>query len=379
MHQTLFNMLILWSISDVSCVQIPWIDNVSLVPIRPAITTTILDSTCDECLCAALANQSAAVNCFLNNNTCQLFDDIPVRYRLQPGAQANVHFTSGSLPNASQCCMPDLSVLLAKLTNATTITVNLPVQRCLALDNHGYIVTIQSGGNVVSRFSPLNLTLVDQRTISQSSALSINFHGNAYYVGTEFNTIEVVDSNNLSTVNVIVDPNINNTRDMIFLHGGQIMVVASTGNQKLVFFNRSNSSSVNYTYSHSIPTSYLNPHGLWYVNDSFFYATSWGSNSVYSHATADGITWNEKLFANVNTVLSGAGAAHVMVDECGRKWISRVASAMIIYDSGGTHIGNFTLPSAGIFDAMFMDNYVLYVTDQSGGGKVVRLDPHITC
>ena len=220
---------------------------------------------------------------------------------------------------------------------------------------------------------------MDQITFLHNNALSITFHGNAYYIETDSNNIDVVDSDALLTVNVISDSSINGVRDIIFPRDGQTMVACSISGQKLVFFNRSSISPINYTFAYQITPSYPLPHGLRYVNDSFFYATSWTRNSVYSHATTDGVMWNESLFANVNTVVSGDGAAHVTIDECGRKWVSRVDSTMIIYDSGGAHIVNFTLPSVGIFDAMFLNNYVLYVADSWGGGRLIRLDPNITC
>ena len=157
------------------------------------------------------------------------------------------------------------------------------------------------------------------------------------------------------------------------------MVACSISGQTLVFLNRSSFSPINYTFAYQTTPSYPLPHGLWYVNDSFLYATSWTGNSVYSHATTDGVTWIETLFTNVNTVVSGDGAADVTVDECGRKWVSRNAGTMIIYDRSGTYVGNLTLSSVGIFDAMFLNNYVLYVADSWGGGRLIRLDPNITC
>ena len=377
MYQTLLTILILWPILSISSLQIPRIDDVALVPIAPANITT-LNSTCQQCICAALANHSAALNCF-GNNTCQLFDRVPLRYRLQPVTQSKLYFPTGSLPNASQCCMPDLNALLTKLNNATRISVNQNHPRCLALDNHDYIVTIPYQGNAIRRFHALNLTFVDQINLTKSNIQNLAFDGHAYYTSSDNNnTIEMLNSNNLSAVNLITHPNISGVRDMIFLRDGQIMVVASAGNQKLVFFNRSNSSSVNYTYSYSLPTSYLTPHGLWYVNDSFFHATSWDGNSVYSYATTNGVNWNSTLFANLSTVVNGNGVSHVTVDECGRRWVSRENNIMIIYDGNGTYIGNFTLSSDRIFDALFTDNYVMYLSNSSGG-RIIRLDPHLAC
>jgi hypothetical protein len=99
---------------------------------------------------------------------------------------------------------------------------------------------------------------------------------------------------------------------------------------------------------------------------------------VNSHTTTDGVTWTETWFATVITIVNSGRVIHMTVDECGRRWVSRADSTMIIYGSDGTYLGNFTLASVGIFDAMFMDDHVLYVAD-SWGGNIIRLDPRTTC
>jgi hypothetical protein len=297
-------LLVFGRIFHVSCLSIPRIDSVSLVPITPTNFTTLLNATCYQCICLALANQSTALNCFLNNNTCQLFDRVPIRHRLQPGAQATLYFTSGWVPNGSQCCMPDLQALLAGLNNATKLFRSQSIPRGIALDNHGYLVNIQYDGNTIWRLVSLNLTLVDQLPLSESSVRNIASYENAYNVGTDFSSIEVVDSNTLTKLQVITHPDMNGVRDVIFLRDGQIMVVSSTNNRKLLFFNRSSIAPFNYSYVYQISTTYQSPHGLRYVNDSFFYATSWDDNSVYSHATMNGVTWTEALFVDVNTIVA---------------------------------------------------------------------------
>ena len=167
-----------------------------------------------------------------------------------------------------------------------------------------------------------------------------------------------MDSNTLSTINAIVHPNIGSVRDIMFLHDGQTMVVSSTYNQLILFFNRSNGS-----FMYQISTSYAAPHGLTRVNDSFFYATSWDWNSVYSYTTTDGVTWSEALFVDMRTVVNQTGGAHLTVDECGRRWVSRADSAILIYDRGGSLLGNFSVEWSSIFNVLFTNNYVMYLAD----------------
>ena len=371
-------VLIVCPIFHVVCIQIPRIDHVSLVAVSSTKVITILNSTCDECLCAALVNHSVAVNCFLNNDTCQLFDRVPNRYRIEPGEQAELYFPSGSIPNASQCCMPDLDALLAELYNAYQITVSQSSTRFLALDNHGYLISMNDWGHGITRSIPRNLTVVDQTAVSAYSMRSLAFYDDAYYLGSDTNTIQIVDSNTLATVNLITHPNISGVRDIMFLRDGQTMVVTSTYNQQLFFFNRSSSSPINYTFSYQVTTSYPSPHGLWSVNDSFFYTTSWDSSSVYSHATADGVAWTETLFADTRVETNSSGASNVMIDECERRWITIPDSGMIIYDSGGSFLGRFTPTWSGIFDAILMPDYVMYLSDWTSQ-QIIRLDPQIQC
>ena len=231
-------MLIVWPIMSVTRNQISRIDNVFLIPVAPVNITTIFDSTRDQCICLALDSHSAAVNYFLDKNACQLFDRVPITYQLQPNAQATVYLSSGSSTNASQCCMPDLNILIEKLENAMITSANQPNPRCLALDNHGYLVTVQYGENVIMRYSSPDLIVIDRIPLSENDAKSITFHDNAYYVGTDSKSIEVVDSNSLLTVNVITDPTMSGVRDIVFLHDGDTMVVSSINNQKILFFKR---------------------------------------------------------------------------------------------------------------------------------------------
>ena len=351
--------------------------NVSLVAGSKGNITTILGLTCDQCVCMGIDKQSAAVNCFLSNSTCQLFDRFPKNYRFQQDSQTQLYFPTGPLPNASQCCMPDLDVLLAKLNNATMISMSQSNPRSLAVDNYGYIITIRDETANISRFDPITLALLGVSGVSTNPMRTITYQQNAYYGGTDAHMVEIVDSNTLNKINSIIHPNIGCVRDIMFLHDGQTMVVSSTYNRLILFFNRSNSSPINYTYSYQILTSYPQPHGLTRVNDSFFHVTSWDSSRVYSHATTDGVTWTESLFTDTRNIINTTGANNVAVDECGRRWVSRGFDTMLIYDSVGGYIGNFTVAMSAIFDVVLMENYVMYLSDL--GGRVIRLHPHIEC
>ena len=358
--------------------QIPTIGNVSLVPRLPSNITTIINSTCDQCLCLALERNAIAVNCFLSNDTCQLFDSLPKSYRLRPVSQSILSFPRGSLPPPGQCCMTDFGLLRASLLNATVVSVNVSSPRCILIDDQDRLVNVENGGTYLNRFHPDNLTLIDRTLLPGSTTTTIAYHQGAYFIGKDDNTILIVNSDNLSTINVLTAPNMSSPRDMIFLQDGRVMVLCSSGNDRFLFFNRSSSAPINYHYDHEVITSYSTPHGLWFVNDSFFYATSWNWNTIYSHSTTDGRTWNESLFANGSNFSSVGQGSHVMVDDCQRKWLSMYDDAFLTFDNEGHLLGNFTPPWNKAFDAIFTRNYVMFVSDWLSN-RLIRLDPHVEC
>ena len=65
-----------WKTASSSFQSVAVIRNVSMMPFN--ITSTIINGTCNECLCAIRLNKtgsssSSSFNCFSNNHTCQMF------------------------------------------------------------------------------------------------------------------------------------------------------------------------------------------------------------------------------------------------------------------------------------------------------------------
>ena len=89
------------------------------------------------------------------------------------------------------------------------------------------------------------------------------------------NSISVVDSSNMSQIHIITTPFLEGTRDISFLNDGQLMIVVSVGNQSILFFSRSDPMSHNYTFIGHQYVSCVQPHGLFHVDDTVFYLSSW--------------------------------------------------------------------------------------------------------
>ena len=192
---------------------------------------------------------------------------------------------------------------------------------CLLLDDHGYLVTLALGATAIFRFYPNNLRTIDQppSSIFSSSPNNIAYYSGAYYVG--FDTyILVVDSSNMSQVSQISTNVLSTTRDMIFLNGGQLMIVDSWGNSRLVFFNRSSPVFHNYSVIDYQTLGCQRPFGMFHVNDTFFYLTSQRDNTVYGYSNAGNITWwSETLILNASSIATSTyNGRHVSLDNTGR-------------------------------------------------------------
>ena len=360
----------------VSSIQIPSIGNATFVPLSVSNPITIINRTCNQCLCMPFAS-NLILNC-LPNNTCQFFSTFPLRYKIQSLTNARLYFLRGIFPNASQCCMPNTTYLLNKLQNATPTYINVTDPRSLVFDNHGYLVTVSQADSAIVRVNPTNMALISYTNYSFSSPRTITYFNESYFIGFD-SFILVVDSNNLTIRHNITSSFLDGTRDMMFLNNGDRMVVASTDNQSLLFFNRSSTVSTNYTLDYTQSVSYPLPHGLFFINDTYFYATSWGSNTVYSYSAIQGnTTWTENLFIDARSMATEVSGAHITTDECGRFWFSLYSNGIKIYDSQGSYLGNFSLSNSFIFDTKITDDYVIYLSDENNN-QLIRLDLDIQC
>ena len=258
------------------------------------------------------------------------------------------------------------------------VSVNGP--RCLVMDDHGYLVTISNSDKSIVRFYPDNLT-----QISQSPSLNFNigpnsiaYYQGAYYVG--FVTyILVIDSNNMTQIHNISTSLLNGVRDMIFLHSGQLMIVSSADNDRLLFFNRSNVEPHNYDLIGFRNVTYKTPHGLFYIDDNVFYAISFYSHDVYSYSNEGNVTeWTEELVLNASSVVPPNNGNHFSVDECGRYWMSLGPHGIWILDSQSSILGMINVTGANIYDTLIDKKHVMYISDYPSN-RIIRIDPHIQC
>jgi hypothetical protein len=274
--------------------------------------------------------------------------------------------------------MPNLTYVLNKLKNATTISANVATPRCLALDNYGYLVTLSQGNSSLIRLDATYMTLISHTYSLFDSPSNLKYYNDDYYVAVG-NEIVVVSSNNLTRRNNITAQNLSSTRDMMFLNNGDTLVAVSTGNSYLIFFNRSSNTSTNYNFAYEQFVNYTNPHGLYYVNDTYFYTTSWQDNTVYSYsAVPNSARWNQALFINAQEPGASPNGNHITTDECGRFWFSSSNDSLLIFNSNGSYLDRFTITGSQIFDTLITNNYVMYLSDLNTN-RVIRIDPDIQC
>lgn len=259
------------------------------------------------------------------------------------------------------------------------MTTKVEKPRCLAIDQqNNYLVTVGQHSQSIYRFHLHNLTKVDEKNLTSGIRLmNIVYRENFFYLSDESGNIIIVESQNLTSVSTIHQDGVTVARDIIFLQEGQTMVLASAN--RITFFNRCNASNNNYTYSHHLSTPYSTAHGLFHVNDTFFHLVFWIECVIYSYSKIDDKNWTGILFADATSKINGeCGGSHVTIDDCGRRWFSVYKFGILIYNDRGDYLGNFTRFSKDVFGAVFIKNYVLYLSDMERN-YIRRIDPKITC
>jgi hypothetical protein len=274
--------------------------------------------------------------------------------------------------------MPNLTDLIYKLQTAIPTYGQVLNPRCLALDNHGYVVTLSTTNSSIVRFNAATMALIDNTIGLFSGPNNLKYYNESYYVGLA-SSVVVIDSDSLTVQDTIASTNLSHTRDMMFLNNGNTFVVASTSNNLFVFFNRSSNSPTMYYPMYEQPLNYQDPHGLVDINDTFFYGTSWASNTVYSYtAIQNSIQWNQTLLINATPWAPTSSGNHIAIDECGRFWFSLGNYGLQVFDSQGVFLANMTIANSSIFDTIITDNYTFYLSD-THLQRIIRIDPNIQC
>ena len=185
----------------------------------------------------------------------------------------------------------------------------------------------------------------------------------------------VLNSNNFTILQNITAAAFDGIRDISFLDNGQTLLVLSTFNHLLLFFNRSD----NYSLINLQNVSYSTPHGLYVVNDNLFYVTSWNENSIYSYSRISrSVLWKEQLLIDSTPIASIMGGSHLTIDDCNQVWFSLASNGMKIFNDGGSFLENVSQITLFIFDTIITDNYVLYIYDVVNH-RIIRIDPDVHC
>ena len=157
------------------------------------------------------------------------------------------------------------------------------------------------------------------------------------------------------------------------------MIVISTDNNRIIYFNRSGAMPQNYVYLGYQDVNCAHPHGLVYGNDTFFYASSWQKNSVCTYSNAGNITqWTENRLFNASLVANSSTGYHLSIDTSGRYWFSLGSYGTKIFDKQGILRGTFQPANSFMFDTLVMKNYVIYVSEYTLG-RILRIQPNLQC
>ena len=183
----------------------------------------------------------------------------------------------------------------------------------------------------------------------------------------------------MTIIHTVSTPALYDVGDMMFVNDGQQMIVTSMSNNRLVFFNRSSSTSYNYDFIGYRNVSGQYPHGLLYIDDALFYLSLWGADTVYAFAKAGNESeWSETVAFNAASAAASVTSGYMTIDDCSRLWLSLGSAEVKIFDRQGSFGGSLHRPGSTIVDTLVRDNYVIYLSD-TASNRIIRIDPNIQC
>ncbi len=239
-------------ITQIHSRSVSFINNVFLQSsIYPNQTNTIrFNSSCEECLCQEFysnnTNNNLALNCF-SNGTCQYFQSFPLSYKIQSSSGSRLYFLQNQFPNASQCCMPNITELLIRLQNATPTVMNLTFQPgAMGYDeaNPDEAAVAGYGASILYWFNPATMTFLRNSTIDISYSLAV-YNNQTFTAFSNIPSIYIRDSQTNNRLANITYSSLGQVRKIIFINNGQTAVVPTQNNFTLTFFNVN--SPTNYT------------------------------------------------------------------------------------------------------------------------------------
>lgn len=375
----LVNIIVLVSIFPVLTIEVPVIRNASLVSMSTKITRVFKNRTVEQCFCSSKNHNYSAFNYFLNNQSCEIYQVYPSTYKIEPYPLVDIYFTQSVLPEESKCCMSEWEDLRTRFVSAKPISTYVLKPCCVLLDDQGYLVTAETRTPTIRRFDTITLTPIDSITLSDSS---IQFTGLAYlqeaYYGCLSNgTIIVIRSDTLSILGLIHSSALLSPHDILFLNNGNTMILTSTGNRRLVFFNRTGNGKADYSFVFDIQTPHVGPFRFAPVNNRCFQVIFWSSRVILSYSLGTDGLWIYSTFTN-STESSGVGS-DLLIDNCSRRWISLYSiPTFAVFDRNGSFLENVNFYNIDAFDASITYNYVLYVASYSFD-RIYRIDPQISC
>ena len=243
MYAGLFHLLVAASL-EIHALRLSYIQDVFLVPVgiyNPNQTTTI-NGTCDECECKIFdgknSTNNVALNCF-SNDTCQVFSTFPLSYKLRSSAATRLYFLQGIYPNASQCCMPNITELVDRLKNATPITVSLSfAPSAFGYDEtrpHRAVAIGRSSGDLYW-FNPWNMSFIQNQTIHGERAIELR-NNSIFTTIDSSKTVIVLNEQTLASVTNITNPSFNKVRMFLFMNNSQTIMATTQDNMSVTILD----------------------------------------------------------------------------------------------------------------------------------------------
>ena len=246
---------LLVSLSQILGTPIPFIRNAFLQPLMGSnlnITYVRYNSSCKECLCQGLvsnnqSNKYRLLNC-LQNGTCQFFQTFPLAYKIKSSNGSRAYFLQNQFPNASQCCMPNITELLIRLQNNPSTTINLAFQPgSFGYDNANpsEAAVVGFGAPFLYWFNPMTATFLRNFSIPGSYSLTV-YKNQTFTAVAGTPLINIRNSQTNDYLGNISYTSLDQVRKLAFINNDRTLVVSTQSHFSLTIFNIN--SATNYTF-----------------------------------------------------------------------------------------------------------------------------------
>ncbi|CAF1169431.1 unnamed protein product [Didymodactylos carnosus] len=262
--------------------------------------------------------------------------------------------------------------LLNRIKNQTANIVILSNPTGLAMDDQSHLAVVYNANRLQLMYS--NLTTIETISTATNSR-PLSYQNSYYFVGIypviSPYTLYMYSATNLTLVSTTTN-----------IYGSPQRVAFVYNNSIMCVITQNTTISTMLYYQYYSPTSFILNRTLilpitnaFYLakleDEAFFIVDAKGGGSIYKLLIA-----TDTVSSFITTNSTEAPTA-IVIDSCGRLWVTIVNYGIRIYDQTGTLIGSWAV-SSQLYDIIVTETYDIYLVDKVSN-KLSKYDTNVQC